>query len=268
MDYEKLMDAVQAIDENAFLVTIEGGEYVDVTDCKDNNAEKIEELLRNMFEDGEEAIGTVYSDYYFYCEICNRNKWADDGCYTSYMRIVDETYVCTDCLAWAEENNADLADAYFDSLINNPNTANEFLSDEYIEKRGFSRSGWRVHAVGFYDDNDNVRPEKVLEAEQKDGNDVIFGIVGSNPFECEYRWYVRKPNWDVKKWNVEVNLHAYGSDGWQVVTDEPLEAKNEQDVDDMLSPEFLVEHMSVINEYCESVFVESAEYRIVEVEQE
>ena len=29
MDYEKLMDAVQAIDENAFLVTIENSECID-----------------------------------------------------------------------------------------------------------------------------------------------------------------------------------------------------------------------------------------------
>lgn len=73
-------------------------------------------------------------------------------------------------------------------------------------------------------------------------------------------------DWDVKKWNIEVNLHAYGSDEWQVVTDEPLEAKTEREVDDMLSPEFLAEHMSVVNEDGESVFVESAEYRIVEIE--
>ena len=267
MDYDILMNKINAIDENAFLVIIENGEYIDVTDCDDENAKKIENVLRDMFEDGGEAIETVYNDYYFYCEHCNKNKWSDNG-YTSYMRIVDEAYVCTDCLAWAEQNNADLAERYFEELINNPRNANEFLSEEFLEERGFYRSGRRVHAVGFCSDNDNVHPKKVLEAEQKDGNDVIFEIVSSNPFECEYRWYVRKPNWDVKKWNVEVNLHAYGSDGWQVVTDEPLEAKNEQEVDDMLSPEFLVEHMSVINEYGESVFVESAEYRIVEVEQE
>ena len=266
MDYDALMNKINAIDKNAFLVTIESGEYIDVTNCKDNNAEKIEELLRNMFEDGEEAIETVYNDYYFYCDICNKNKGADNG-YNSYMRVVNETCVCTDCLADAEENNADLAELYFANLINNPYTANEFLSDEYLEEHGFYRSGRRVHAVGFCSDNDNVRPEKVLEAEQKDGNDVIFDIISSNPFECEYRWYIRKPNWDVKKWSVEVNLHAYGSDDWQVATDEPLEAKSEQEVDDMLSPEFLAEHMSVINEYGESVFVESAEYRIVEVEQ-
>ena len=266
MDYEKLMDAVQAIDENAFLVTIEGGEYINVGDCKDDNAEKIENMLRDMFEDGGKAIETVDDDCYFYCEHCNENKWSNNG-YESYMRVVDETCVCTDCLADAEQSNIDLADAYFDSLINNPNTANEFLSDEYMEKRGFFQVGRRTHAVGYYEHNDNVRPEKVLEAEQKDGNDVIFDIVSNSPFECEYRRYVRKPNWDVKKWNVEVNLHAYGNDDWQVATDEPLEAKNAQEVDDMLSPEFLVEHMSVINEYGESVFVESAEYRIVEVEQ-
>ena len=198
MTIEKLMNNIQAIDENAYLVTIEGGEYVDISECKRENIDAIENMLRDYFESGGENIETVYVDSYFYCEHCNENKWSDDGCYTSYMRIVDETYVCTDCLADAEENNTDLAERYFDELINNPRNANEFLSEGFLNERGFFRSGRRVHAVGFYNDNDNIRPEKVLEEEQKDGNDVIFEIVDSNPFECEYRWYVRKPNWDVK----------------------------------------------------------------------
>ena len=193
MDYDILMNKINAIDENAFLVTIEGGEYVDVTTCKNGNAEKIENMLRDMFEDGGKAIEAVYDNCYFYCEHCNKNKWSDNG-YESYMRVVDEAYVCTDCLADAEQSNIDLAERYFEKLINNPRNANEFLSEEFLNERGFFRSGRCVHVVGFYNDNDNIRPEKVLEAEQKDGNDVIFEIVSSNPFECEYSWYIRKPN--------------------------------------------------------------------------
>ena len=193
MDYDVLMNKIHAIDENAFLVTIESGEYVDVTECKDDNAEKIENMLRDTFLDGKETIETTYSDCYFYCEYCNENKWLDSG-YTSYMRVVDETCVCTECLADAEKNNTDLAELYFDNLVNNPHTANEFLSDRYLEERGFSRVGWRTHSVGYYERNDNVRPEKVLKEEQEDGNDVIFEIVDNNMFECEYRYYVRKPN--------------------------------------------------------------------------
>ena len=190
MDYEKLMDAVQAIDENAFLVTIDNDEYIDVTECKDDNAEKIENILRDILKDGDETIETVYSDCYFYCEYCNKNKWTDNG-YNSYMRIVNEECVCTECLADAEKNNTDLAEVYFDNLINNPNTANEFLSDKYLEKHGFYRAGRRVHAVGYYEYNDNVRPEEVLKEEQKDGNDVVFDIISHNPFECAYRYFVR-----------------------------------------------------------------------------
>ena len=190
MDYDVLMRRIDEIDKNAFLVTIESGEYVDVTECKDDNAKKIENMLRDMFKDGSEAIETVYSDCYFYCEYCDENKWLEGG-YTSYMRIVDETCVCTKCLADAEENNTDLAELYFDNLVNNPNTANEFLSDEYLEERGFFRAG-HVHAVGYYSRNDNVRPEKVLKEEQKDGKDVIFDIIDKNPFECAYRCFVRK----------------------------------------------------------------------------
>ena len=52
MDYDILMNKINAIDENAFLVTIENGEYIDVTDCDDENAKKIENVLRDMFEDG------------------------------------------------------------------------------------------------------------------------------------------------------------------------------------------------------------------------
>ena len=191
MDYDVLMSKIDAIDENAYLVTIEGGEYVDVTECKDDNAEKIENMLHDILKDGGENIETVYADSYFYCEYCNENKWTDNG-YTSYMRIVGEVYVCTECLADAEENNTDLAELYFDNLVNNPNTANEFLSDEFFYERGFFRVGHRVHAVGYYSRNDNVHPEKVLEEEQKNGNDVIFDIIDHNSFECVYRWFVRK----------------------------------------------------------------------------
>ena len=191
MDYDTLMRKINEIDKNAFLVTIESGEYVDVTECKDDNAEKIETMLHDILKDGGEAIEIVYSDEYFYCEYCNENKWLDNG-YTSYMRIVDETCVCTKCLADAEENNTDLAELYFDNLVNNPNTANEFLSDEFFYERGFFRVGHHVHAVGYYSRNDNVHPEKVLEEEQKNGNDVIFDIIDHNSFECVYRWFVRK----------------------------------------------------------------------------
>lgn len=189
MDYDVLMNKINAIDENAFLVTIENSEYIDVTECKDGNDEKIENLLRDYFEDGGENIETVYADSYFYCDHCNENKWLDSG-YTSYMRIVNEECVCTECLADAEKNNTDLAELYFDNLVNNPNTANEFLSDKYLEERGFYRAG-RVHAVGYYECDDNIRPEGILEAEQKKDNDVIFDIISHNPFECEYRYFVR-----------------------------------------------------------------------------
>ena len=191
MDYDVLIERINAIDKNAFLVTIESDEYVDISECSDDNAEKIEAMLRDMFKDGGEPIETVYSDCYFYCEYCNENKWTE-GDYTSYMRIVDETCVCTKCLADAEENNTDLAELYFDNLVNNPNTANEFLSDEYLEERGFFRAGRRTHAVGYYSRDDNVHPEKVLEEEQKHGNDVVFDIIDKNLFECTYKWYVRK----------------------------------------------------------------------------
>ena len=136
MDYDVLMNKINAIDENAYLVTIESGEYIDVTECKDDNAEKIETMLRDILEENGEAIETVYSDYYFYCDYCNKNKWLDSG-YTSYMRVVNEACVCTECLADAEENNTDLAELYFDNLINNPNTANEFLSTDFLEEHGF-----------------------------------------------------------------------------------------------------------------------------------
>ena len=190
MDYEKIMDAVQAIDENAFLVTIEGGEYVNVSDCKDGNAEKIDELLRDMFEDGKEAIETVCDDCYFYCEHCNKNKWLNSG-YTSYMRVVNETAVCTECLENAESDNEELADYYFDELLNNPHRANEFLSDEYLQAQGFEKVH-EYHTCGYYRDNDNTNPASVLEREQKRGYDVIFQLCSSNPFETEYTFWKRK----------------------------------------------------------------------------
>ena len=72
----------------------------------------------------------------------------------------------------------------------------------------------------------------------------------------------------MKKWNVEINWNgAYGSDEWQVANeDAPIEAATAEEAEDMLSPEFLEERMSTINEDGEMVPVEGAEYRVVEVE--
>ena len=73
----------------------------------------------------------------------------------------------------------------------------------------------------------------------------------------------------MKKWNVEINWNgAYGSsDEWHIANEDgPIEANTAEEAEDMLSPEFLPEHMSTINEDGEMVPVEGAEYRIVEVE--
>ena len=71
----------------------------------------------------------------------------------------------------------------------------------------------------------------------------------------------------MKKWNIEVNWNgAYGSDGWQVANEDgPIEAATAADAEDMLSPEFLAERMSAIEDG-EMVPVAGAEYRVVEVE--
>ena len=190
MDILKKMERINAIDENAFLVTIESGEYVDVSDCSDDNAGKIESMLRDMFEDGDENIATVYADSYFYCDHCNKNKWLNNG-YTSYMRVVNETAVCTECLKNAESDNKELAEYYFDELLNNPHRANEFLSDEYLQEKGFEKVH-EYHTCGYYRDNDNINPASVLEREQKRGYDVIFQLCSSNLFETEYTFWKRK----------------------------------------------------------------------------
>lgn len=72
----------------------------------------------------------------------------------------------------------------------------------------------------------------------------------------------------MKKWNIEINWNgAYGSNEWQVANEDgPIEAATAEEAEDMLSPEFLEEHMSAINEDGEMVPVEGAEYRVVEVE--
>ena len=154
MDYDVLMNKINAIDENAYVVTIEGGEYVDISECKHENIDAIENMLRQYFEDGGENIETVYADSYFYCDHCNKNKWLDNG-YTSYMRVVNETAVCTECLENAENDNEELAEYYFDELLNNPHRANEFLSDEYLQEQGFEKVH-EYHTCGYYRDNDNI----------------------------------------------------------------------------------------------------------------
>ena len=72
----------------------------------------------------------------------------------------------------------------------------------------------------------------------------------------------------MKKWNIEINWNgAYGSAEWQVANEDgPIVAATAEEAEDMISPEFLAERMSTINEDGEMAPVEGAEYRVVEVE--
>ena len=72
----------------------------------------------------------------------------------------------------------------------------------------------------------------------------------------------------MKKWNIEINWNgAYGSaDEWQVANEDgPIVAATAEEAEDMISPEFLAERMSAIEDG-EMVSVAGAEYRVVEVE--
>lgn len=190
MDYEKLMKRINDIDNNAYLVTIEDAYYIDVTNCNYDNIDKIYNVLRDVHCDDGEIIGTVCDEDYFYCGACRQNKWENDTI-DSFMRIIDGNFVCTDCLSSAESDNVDLAEAYLQELVNNSHVANEFLSDDFLEEHGFYNTQ-QAHVVGYYNHNDNVSPEKILESEQTRGNNVVFNIKYSNPFETEYNYFVRK----------------------------------------------------------------------------
>lgn len=191
MDYDVLMKQIREIDKNAYLVTINEAEYVDVSNCNAENVNKIESLQNVYYDKREEQIETVSADDYFYCESCNKNKWLTNG-YTIYKRIVDDAYICTDCLYSAEYDNADLAERYFMDLVNNPEKANEFLSSRFLREHGFYRNNYSNYTVKFGMYSVNVHPEKILEAEQTKGNDVVFNVRYSSPFEAEYDYYVRR----------------------------------------------------------------------------
>ena len=59
MNYEKLMEQINQIDKKARLVTIEDYYCVDVTNCNNDNIDKIYNVLRDIHCDDGKTISYV-----------------------------------------------------------------------------------------------------------------------------------------------------------------------------------------------------------------
>ena len=78
----------------------------------------------------------------------------------------------------------------FDELLNDYRRANEFLSNEFLEAKGFELQNVE-HSVGWYSHNDNVRPERIFNIERENGNDIVFQLTSRGPWEQEYTFWTR-----------------------------------------------------------------------------
>lgn len=80
---------------------------------------------------------------------------------------------------------------------------------------------------------------------------------------------VKKGLIKLKKYNIEVNWHGeFGSDGWQIVNDEPFTAVNQQAVEEMIDCYWLKGCLSADDGEGGAIEIPEAEYRIVEIKKD
>lgn len=99
----------------------------------------------------------------------------------------DGGWVCGNCV----RNNEDSKSYYLDYITDKPNIANTILSSSDLIKLGYEEVHPQ-HSSGWYDYNDNVKPESVFNNIKRKDNHIIFSIDGINMFETRWSTWVKE----------------------------------------------------------------------------
>lgn len=161
---------------------------MDISDCREWEAD-IKDCLNTLLRNEGVKVTAMGEDDYFYCEYCNKYHWVNNGAKSNMVVIGDYNTVCRICLSWAEKEDPELADEYFEYLIDNHLAANEFLTDGYLQDKGFVPVDNEFCGMYVHDSDDT--PEEVLLGYMVNGFDVIFNIRNIDP-EVNFTVYVRE----------------------------------------------------------------------------
>lgn len=176
--HEELLKQIRVYDEGA--VVIKGVHCDSVIIENGYNYAHISKLLGDWSEKtGNDIELQLLGEDVEYCGECNEYVLMENT-----VAIPEEGYICKECAKRNED--------YLDSLINNPNDANNNVLDvDFIKEKGFVLVDEEYDA-GLYSHNKNDSPEEILKEYNDKGFDVIFNIVAGNPFETLWNIYIRK----------------------------------------------------------------------------
>lgn len=128
-----------------------------------------------------------FEDEYRMCDGC-RNIIA---LYRDYRWGTEDGIFCEECV------RIKFHEEYFNSLVDNPNSANTLLDEDYILKQGYIKLNmeWCSSFHGGHRDD----PEKVLEKLHEQGwNKVVFGLETHEPFTLTWSAFVENDNIKIK----------------------------------------------------------------------
>ena len=115
---------------------------------------------------------------YFMCAGCG--KFFPAYSYTNYGVTTDEGFFC--------EKSLD-KEKRLKQIINKPNKAAEFLSDEFLKENGFTELP-ETYASGLYD-HQNDHPEEIFKILRDKYSQVVLKLHSSDVFSVQYRACVR-----------------------------------------------------------------------------
>ena len=112
------------------------------------------------------------------CMECFQYHWMRD------MHIVNEELLCEECIKEC------YIDDYIDERVNNPENANNLLSNKELEDLGWQKTS-RIYYHGMYKGH-NADPKTILKSYLKDfpNDKFMFSIVDQNPYEVSFElWH-------------------------------------------------------------------------------
>ena len=162
--------------------------------------QKIESIMNKKIDDIFDEWG--FSDEYMKCDNCNNHITSNPYDGKDYA-VLDNELICGNCIRdnydINKPNDHDLIDEFLSTIINNPKSANNILSEKIFSNLGFENCKCKDELCSFdnglhigCDDN----PEIILQNAMAKNPDkeFIFDIQDINMFNVNFTIYSRKIN--------------------------------------------------------------------------
>ena len=125
-----------------------------------------------------------FSDNFFICDECRQPVPYESGGTVNYWITSHGDRICEECI------KKDYREDYVESLIDNPDSANVFLSEDELNAMGWTKLD-ENYEDGYYGQEDD--PKTILKKIKADKPDcrVIFSIDYCNPFAIGFVIYIK-----------------------------------------------------------------------------